>query len=257
MIAIEIEFSGSVVIDFDCDFDVDCSNLGHSDLGKMISKCDHPAVLPLSLVKGYTAMPPMTTTALFLLAAYLLGGIPFGLLLTRWFKGIDIRALGSGNIGATNVRRNAGNTLGALTLLGDLAKGYLPVTAVALLLPNGHPGMAAAMAATAVAAFCGHLFPLTLGFRGGKGVATAGGAYLAIAPAALLGVLAAFGLGLGISRRVSVGSLAAACALPLCVALATGSRPLSVGAVIIAVGIVARHRENIERLILGKEPALF
>jgi acyl phosphate:glycerol-3-phosphate acyltransferase len=202
-------------------------------------------------------MPSMTTIALFFLAAYLIGSIPFGLLLTRWRKGIDIRAHGSGNIGATNVRRIAGNALGGLTLAGDMAKGFLPVAAVPWLLPAGHPGTAATVAATALAAFCGHLFPIGLGFRGGKGVATAMGACLAISPLAILGVLAAFGLGLGLSRRVSMGSLAAAAALPLSIALKTHAPALTIGALLIAVGIFARHRENIERVLAGKEPRLF
>jgi acyl phosphate:glycerol-3-phosphate acyltransferase len=202
-------------------------------------------------------MPSMTTIALFLLAAYLLGSLPFGLLLTRWRRGIDIRDHGSGNIGATNVRRIAGNPLGSLTLAGDMAKGFLPVAAVPWLLPSGHPGMAATMAAAALAAFCGHLFPIGLGFRGGKGVATAMGAYLAVSPVAILGVLLAFALGLGLSRRVSVGSLTAALALPFCVALTTHCLALTLGAILIAVGIFARHTGNIERMLAGKEPRLF
>jgi acyl phosphate:glycerol-3-phosphate acyltransferase len=202
-------------------------------------------------------MPSMTTIALFLLAAYLVGGIPFGLLLTRWRRGIDIREHGSGNIGATNVRRIAGNALGLLTLTGDMAKGFLPVAAVPWLLAPGHPGIAAATATAALAAFCGHLFPIGLGFRGGKGVATAMGACLAISPMAIVGVLLAFGLGLGVSRRVSVGSLTAAAALPFCVALTTHSPALTIGALLIAVGIFARHRGNLERVVAGEEPRLF
>jgi glycerol-3-phosphate acyltransferase PlsY len=199
----------------------------------------------------------MTTVALLLLAAYLIGGIPFGLLLTRWRKGIDIRDYGSGNIGATNVRRIAGNALGLLTLVGDMAKGFLPVMAALWLMPADHPGRAATMAAAALAAFCGHLFPIGLGFRGGKGVATAMGAYLAVAPLAIIGVLLAFGLGLGLSRRVSVGSLTAAAALPLFVALTTHCLALTIGALLIAIGIFARHTGNLERVMAGTEPKLF
>jgi glycerol-3-phosphate acyltransferase PlsY len=202
-------------------------------------------------------MPAMTTVVLLFIVAYLLGSIPFGLLLTRWRSGIDIRSHGSGNIGATNVRRTGGNALGALTLVGDMLKGYLPVALVPFIVPTGHPAHAAALAGTAVAAFCGHLFPVFIGFKGGKGVATAGGAYLALAPMAIVGVLIAFGLGLGMSRRVSVGSLAAASALPVCAALATHSAALTLAALVIAVGIGAGHRENLERLMAGKEPRLF
>jgi acyl phosphate:glycerol-3-phosphate acyltransferase len=202
-------------------------------------------------------MPSMTTITLYLLTAYLLGGLPFGLLLTRWSKGIDIRDYGSGNIGATNVRRIAGNTLGGLTLAGDMAKGFLPVISVHWFLPADHPAVAATLAAAALAAFCGHLFPMGLGFSGGKGVATAMGAYLAISPLAILGVLMAFGLGLGLSRRVSLGSLTASAALPFCVAWTTHCPALTVGALLIAVGIFARHRGNLERVMAGKEPRLF
>lgn len=202
-------------------------------------------------------MISITTIALFLTAAYLAGGIPFGLLFTRWRKGIDIRDHGSGNIGATNVRRMAGNTLGTLTLACDILKGFLPVWAVHWIIPAGHPGFEATLAAVAVAAFCGHLFPVGLGFRGGKGVATAAGAYLAISPLAILGVLLAFGGGLATSRRVSVGSLTAAVGLPICVALITCSVALTIGALVIALGILARHQANMERILAGSEPKLF
>lgn len=202
-------------------------------------------------------MPSMTTIALLLTAAYLAGGVPFGLLLTRWRKGIDIRDHGSGNIGATNVRRTAGNTLGTLTLAGDMLKGFIPVLAVQWFFASGHPGFESALAAVAVAAFCGHLFPICLSFQGGKGVATAAGAYLAISPLAILGILLTFGVGLTASRRVSVGSLSAAFSLPIYVAVTTRSVALTLGALVIALGIFARHRENVERLLIGKEPALF
>jgi glycerol-3-phosphate acyltransferase PlsY len=202
-------------------------------------------------------MISITTIALFLTAAYLAGGIPFGLLFTRWRKGIDIRDHGSGNIGATNVRRMAGNTLGTLTLAGDILKGFLPVWAVHWIIPAGHPGFEAALAAVAVAAFCGHLFPVVLGFSGGKGVATAAGAYLAISPLAILGVLLAFGMGLMASRRVSVGSLTAAVVLPIGVAMTTCSVALTIGALVITLGILARHQANIERILAGREPKLF
>ncbi len=202
-------------------------------------------------------MISITTIALFFTAAYLAGGIPFGLLLTRWRKGIDIRDHGSGNIGATNVRRIAGNTLGTLTLVGDMLKGFLPVWAVQWIIPAGHPGFEAALGAVAVAAFCGHLFPAGLGFNGGKGVATAAGAYLAISPPAILGVLLAFGVGLVASRRVSVGSLTAAAGLPIGVAMTTRSVALTIGALVITLGILARHQANIERILAGSEPKLF
>ena len=144
-------------------------------------------------------------------ASYLAGSIPFGLLLGRFFAGVDVREAGSGNIGATNVARTAGRRLGVLTLVLDAAKGALAVgvTAWALGVPNdaGWP------AAAGLAAFLGHVFPVWLRFRGGKGVATALGAFLALTPWLTLGAALVFGVTFAASKVVSVSSLAATAAL--------------------------------------------
>jgi glycerol-3-phosphate acyltransferase PlsY len=190
--------------------------------------------------------------------AYLLGSIPFGLVLTRLFTSIDIRKTGSGNIGATNVRRMAGNLLGFLTLLGDVLKGALP-TLLALALVRGEPGETAQTitACVAVAAFAGHLFPVYLGFKtGGKGVATALGGCLVIAPLAVLFFLIIFAGGVKITRRVSAGSLAATALLVPAVWFTTASVAYLAASLAMAVFIFVRHRDNLRRLIAGTEPTL-
>jgi glycerol-3-phosphate acyltransferase PlsY len=184
------------------------------------------------------------------LAAYLLGSIPCGLLLTRLFGGGDIRRRGSGNIGATNVARVAGPMLGLATLAGDLFKGWLPVALASHL---GLPPVAAA--ALALLAILGHMLPVYTCWRGGgKGVATAAGGFFGLAPAAVLIALGVFGLVMALTRRVSAGSLAAAAALPLAVLAVSGSAAYAIAAVIAAVLIFVRHAENIRRLRAGTEP---
>jgi len=188
------------------------------------------------------------------LAAYLLGSIPWGLVLTRLFGSADIRRHGSGNIGATNVARVAGPVLGLATLAGDLFKGWAPVALAAYLdLP---PAAAAPYAAALVLlAVLGHIFPVYTRWRGGgKGVATVAGGFLGLAPLAVLIALGVFGLVLALTRRVSAGSLAAVAALPVAVFGVTGSSVLCIGAVIAAVLIFVRHADNIRRLRAGTEP---
>ena len=190
--------------------------------------------------------------------AYALGSIPSGLVLTRMFTSIDIRKTGSGNIGATNVRRMAGNLLGALTLIGDVLKGALPVY-LSIALFRGEAGNLPEImtAFVAAGAFAGHLYPIYLKFKtGGKGVATALGCFLVISPLAVLLTLILFGAVVKVTRRVSAGSLAAAAFLSPAVWLITGSAIFSVCALLIAVMIFIRHRGNIKRLLSGTEPAL-
>lgn len=189
--------------------------------------------------------------------AYALGSIPWGLILTRNFTDVDIRSAGSGNIGATNVRRTAGNVLGLLTLALDVLKGWLP-TFLALFLA-GRAGAVNdfCVSVTALAAFLGHLFPLYMkGRSGGKGVATAAGCILAVSPAALGLSLVGFLLGAALSRRVSVGSLIGAALLPAGLWIFTASTVFSVLGVLMASGILIRHAENIRRLLSGKEPRI-
>ena len=187
--------------------------------------------------------------------AYLAGSIPFGLLLTRFFADADLRRLGSGNIGATNVRRVAGNRVAAATLGADLAKGLVPAALATTLIDPATGWGAGYGGLVAAAAVAGHMFPVYLGFRtGGKGVATAAGAFLALAPAAVIIALLVFVLMVCIGDRVSVGSLAAALTLPVAVHL-TGQRPaLTAAALAAAAAICWAHRENIARLWCGEEP---
>lgn len=193
---------------------------------------------------------------LLLLLAYLLGSIPFGLVLTRLFATVDIRRHGSGNIGATNVARVAGYGLGAGTLIADVLKGLLPV----LLATAAHPGVATGSdilpAAVALAAIVGHMFPAYSRFAGGgKGVATTAGAFSGLSLWAVLIALVVFGLVLGRVRRVSAASLAAAISLPPALWLTTGSIAFLIVGICAAALVALRHRDNIARLMAGTEPA--
>jgi glycerol-3-phosphate acyltransferase PlsY len=185
-----------------------------------------------------------------ILGAYLLGSIPFGLVFSKMFAKIDIREYGSHNIGATNVYRNLGKTLGVLTLLADIGKGFLPAW-----LAGALTGSEIMVSATALAAFLGHLYPVYLKFSGGKGVATAVGGYLVLAPGALLGAFVVFVLAMVAFRYVSVSSMAAALAVPLFMCLSPGSHSQAflITAAIISALIVLRHKENIKRLVAGEE----
>ncbi len=192
--------------------------------------------------------------------AYLLGSIPFGYILVRAFRGRDIRASGSGNIGATNVARSS-PALGALTLLLDATKGLLAVTAGSLLAISAsraaaRPPLYAFAAIAALFAVVGHMFPMWLKFRGGKGVATSVGVFLALAPKTLLVALALFVALVAVFRYVSLGSIIVAAAFPL-IAYALHdyhSSPAILAAMTaIAVLIILKHRENIHRLLAGTE----
>jgi glycerol-3-phosphate acyltransferase PlsY len=187
--------------------------------------------------------------------AYLLGSIPWGVVLTRLFTSVDVRQQGSGNIGATNVSRVAGSTLGVLTFLGDVLKGAVPVY-LALMAAGKSQGTGDLLPAiVALAAFSGHLYPLFMKFKGGgKGVATCAGCFVALAPLACLSALLAFIVVLFSSKRVSAGSLAAAAVLPWAAWFSTDSLYITASAVIMAVFIGVRHKDNIKRLISGTEP---
>ncbi len=184
--------------------------------------------------------------------AYLLGSIPFGVVIAS-ARGIDLRQVGSGNIGATNAARALGKALGAVVLLLDAAKGFVPVLLARLLLARA-PHSECLLATTALCAFLGHLFPVFYGFRGGKGVATALGVFLALSPLAALGALVVYALVYAVTRTSSLGSLTAAVAfVPLLYFLAGRSRVLLALAVLLVLMIVASHRENIRRLIKREE----
>jgi len=189
------------------------------------------------------------TLVLLICAAYLIGAIPTGLLLTRMLGGEDIRKAGSGNIGATNVYRVAGRKLGIITLAGDCLKGVIPLVVaqqVFGLTGNG-------LALVAMAAFIGHCFPVYLGFKGGKGVATALGIFLVLSPWAVLGALLVFIAVLWKWRFISLASISAAAIIPFLVMLISRSLPLFGATLLIAALVIWRHRANIERLRAGTE----
>ncbi|MCB9372246.1 MAG: glycerol-3-phosphate 1-O-acyltransferase PlsY [Microthrixaceae bacterium] len=190
----------------------------------------------------------MDPTALLVVPSYLVGTFPTGLLVGRR-AGHDPTAEGSGNPGATNVARVAGRGAGLVVLLVDLAKGALPA-AVGVAVGGAVLGLACGGAAV-----LGHVAPVTRGFRGGKGVATAAGTVIVVEPALSLVIGAAFVVAALVSRRVSVASLTMAVALPL--VLLVAGRPA--GEVALAVGlslcVIARHHENIARLLRHEEPA--
>jgi len=191
------------------------------------------------------------------LAAYFLGSIPFGYLIVRVGGRGDVRRHGSGNIGATNVARVSGTLSGLLTLALDAAKGYLAVRLAAAVTDGNIRWMVVA----ALLALIGHLFPVWLGFRGGRGVATGGGVFLPVCWQAVLGAAVVWLMVVAFWRYVSLGSITAAAALPLLVYLlyAPGhAPPLIVSAATSAavVLVIWRHRANIARLLDGSEPRL-
>jgi len=184
------------------------------------------------------------------LVAYLLGSIPFGYLLVKSAQGKDIRSYGSGNIGATYVFRTS-RAAGILTLLLDAGKGYMAVLAAAWL-----GGSLEWQAAAALAAVIGHVFTVWLGFKGGKGVATGCGAYLAILPLAVSTTLAVFVLVLILTRYISASSIAATALFPLWAYLYGAPGAVSLWALAGAALIILKHHQNIRRLISGTENKL-
>jgi acyl phosphate:glycerol-3-phosphate acyltransferase len=188
---------------------------------------------------------------LFPLVGYLLGAIPFGLVIGK-SVGIDVRMEGSRNIGATNVNRVLGKKLGILTLLCDCMKGLLPMWLAGFFLP-AMDNRELLIALTGVLAVVGHMFPVYLGFRGGKGVATGLGVFLFLSPPTIAVSLAVFLGAVKVSGYVSVGSLLAAALAPLWLYL-FGSSHIAIGAAaIIGVLIWVKHHENIRRLVHGQE----
>ena len=198
----------------------------------------------------------------FVLIAYLLGSIPFGYLLIKhvFTQGEDVREIGSGGIGATNVTRRAGLKGGLLTYVFDVSKGFVAVLLMRQIEPADHFWIGAA----AVAAIVGHIFPVFLGFKGGKGVATGVGVFLALAPLAVVTTLVLWGVIVFLWRYVSLGSILATAAVPLWtwllygVALPDSPQHQHLTALLI-IGlagctlIIAKHHENIGRLARGRE----
>jgi acyl phosphate:glycerol-3-phosphate acyltransferase len=193
------------------------------------------------------------------LLAYLLGSVPFGLVVSFLFSNQDIRYKGSGNIGATNVLRVAGARLGLLTLFLDVFKGALPVfIAVHLLESPENPWGQAYLSLIVMSAFIGHLYPLYLGLQGGgKGVATAWGCFLIISPASALVTLLVFVMMACVSNRASIASLSGAVVLPMVIWYTTHSAVFTLCAAMVTLLIIYRHKDNILRLAHGAESTLW
>ena len=189
--------------------------------------------------------------SIFLIGSYLIGAIPFGLLFSK-VVGVDVRREGSRNIGATNVGRVLGKKFGFLTLVCDMAKGYLPLLVAHRCLPDtaSRPFVVSLCGLLTV---LGHMFPLYLRFRGGKGVATGLGVFLYFSPPAIAASLVVFLAGVAGSGFVSVGSLAASALIPFWLWLLSCDRVTIGTAVVIACMIWIKHRDNIGRLLRGEE----
>jgi glycerol-3-phosphate acyltransferase PlsY len=186
--------------------------------------------------------------ALLVIFSYLLGSVPSGLIIGK-LSGLDVRKAGSGNIGATNVARLLGKTGGLLTLVGDTAKGFIPVLVVQQM------GFSYSVTAlVGVAAFLGHLYPIFLKFKGGKGVATSFGVLLGLAPLATIILLVVFAAVAFTTRIVSLSSMVTAVAAPLVLWLFYYSPTYVIVTAFMALMIVFRHYANIQRLLNGTEP---
>lgn len=188
-----------------------------------------------------------------ILIGYLIGSLPIGYLVTQGTRGIDLRRAGSGNVGAANVYRTSGLGIAIGVMLADAGKG-----AAAVLLAGGNAGGAGSIAAVAagVAAVAGHVYPVWLGFRGGKGVATASGVFSVLSPLPTAIAAAAFALTVYRSRFVSLGSIVATLVLPIIEWLRPGLPAVDIGATIVAALILFRHRGNMARLWSRTERAL-
>jgi glycerol-3-phosphate acyltransferase PlsY len=197
----------------------------------------------------------MTPWLLSIPLAYLLGSIPFGYILVKLFLHQDIRTTGSGNIGATNVARAGGTILGIFTLLLDALKGFIAAFLAMQFAPNTVNGPSTLAIAAAVAAVIGHVFPVWLRFRGGKGIATALGVFIALAPLVALSSVGVFALIVATTRLVSLGSILAAVSIPFLAILLVPRRSpaLLVGLSFISLLSIVKHHENIVRLLKGTE----
>ncbi len=198
-------------------------------------------------------MGEATSGIVLVAAGYLSGSVPYGYLLTRLWAGVDVRRVGSGNIGATNAARAGGKALGGVVLVLDVLKAVVPVLVARRLLADS-PHADLWVTLVAVVAFVGHLFPVWLRFRGGKGVATGLGIFLVLAPWAALAGLLAYAVLYAITRISSLGSLAGTAVCCLGAFAWHGLRsPIPWAGLAISLLVVWRHRENIRRLVRGEE----
>jgi len=191
---------------------------------------------------------------IFAIAAYGLGSIPFGKLIAGYVAHIDITRRGSGNIGATNVARELGLKWGITTLILDMLKGLAPLLLFSWYDATSGSGHDMALAGIGLCALLGHMFPLFLKFHGGKGVATALGVYLALSPLSCLCGLVLFVLVVALWDFISLGSILAACVMPLFLILFGNPYPFVLAAAAMALLICWKHKENIQRLVRGEEP---
>lgn len=189
----------------------------------------------------------------YLLLSYLCGAIPFGYIIAKLFKHIDIRTVGSGNPGATNVYRSISKSLGVLTLILDVLKGFVPVYLISFI----NPEFQWMVISVAFVTIIGHTFTIFLRFKGGKGVATACGAFLAINPLSVLICLGVFIVVLAMFKYVSAASIMAALMLPISLYLLKELPEIVVFAGMISILVIVRHISNIKRLLNGTENKIF
>jgi acyl phosphate:glycerol-3-phosphate acyltransferase len=213
-------------------------------------------MLTASFATLFLVMP--LGSLLVVAAAYLLGSIPTGYLLVRFFRNQDIRTIGSGNIGATNVLRSGARGLGAATFILDVVKGSLAVALGAWLAAYLMPAISVrnAEALAALCAVLGHMFPVWLGFKGGKGVATGFGVFLVAAPWAALAAITVFVIVFALTRFVSLGSILGAASFPVFAwFMVAGEKPafFLVAQALVALLIIVKHHQNIRRLLSGTE----
>ncbi|CAG1066514.1 glycerol-3-phosphate acyltransferase PlsY [uncultured bacterium] len=193
-------------------------------------------------------MDRVTVYIVFIIASYLLGSVPTGIVVSRLMGKGDPRKSGSGNIGATNVGRTSGKLAGVLTLLGDVLKGGVPVLLSLIYYPES-----LFVSLVGLAAFLGHLFPVYLGFKGGKGVATGLGVMVVICPLATLLSAFVFIVTAALKKYVSLASMLAAAMLPVFMSFDPRGRNYVGMGVVVAVLVIWKHKDNIKRLVAGTE----
>jgi glycerol-3-phosphate acyltransferase PlsY len=201
-------------------------------------------------------MDPWGIFVALVIGSYLLGSIPFGLIIGRKVRGLDITQVGSGNIGAANVAREVGMVWGIITLVCDALKGFIPVAAAASLLGVSAGLTEAVQGLVGLTALLGHQFPVYNLRKGGKGVATALGVFLAISPVSCLLSGALFLMVVAMKRYTSLGSMTGALSMPVWLFIGGHSDFLIITAIAIALIIVLRHKDNISRLARGRERRL-